>query len=238
MAPNEVSDEKSVVAFFDVDGTLAASNLVDAYLDFALNGKSIVGKGLWLLKFAPKLPYYAIVDWFDRERFNKVFFSNYSGEPIEKLGAWARDQSEDYWTSRLYREALDQVHWHRNQGHKIVLVTGGLREVVEPLADMIDVDSIAATDAEVIGGRLTGNLKSGPLSGDNKTKAAIAEASDLGADLAGCYAYADDLSDQQFLGCVGHPVAVNPDRRLKNLARARGWPIRWWRKRANATSTH
>ena len=31
--------------------------------------------------------------------------------------------------------------------------------------------------------------------------------------------------DMPFLECVGNPVAVNPDRELRRIAAARGWPV-------------
>ena len=45
------------------------------------------------------------------------------------------------------------------------------------------------------------------------------------ADLAQSKAYSDSFSDCPMLESVGHPVAVNPDRRLRRLAAARGWPV-------------
>jgi phosphoserine phosphatase len=42
-------------------------------------------------------------------------------------------------------------------------------------------------------------------------------------DLARCTAYGDAASDLPLLRAVGTPIAVNPDRRLANAARAAGW---------------
>jgi hypothetical protein len=45
-------------------------------------------------------------------------------------------------------------------------------------------------------------------------------------DLSRSFAYSDSFTDAPMLDSVGHPVAVNPDRVLANLARERGWEIR------------
>jgi phosphoserine phosphatase len=50
-------------------------------------------------------------------------------------------------------------------------------------------------------------------------------------DLQKSYAYADSYADREILECVGHPVAVNPDRRLRKVAQSRGWETRIWRRR-------
>jgi phosphoserine phosphatase len=46
-----------------------------------------------------------------------------------------------------------------------------------------------------------------------------------GIDWSGSWALADRLSDLPVLELVGHPVAVHADRKLRRLARQRGWEI-------------
>ena len=43
-----------------------------------------------------------------------------------------------------------------------------------------------------------------------------------GIDLAASYAYSDSASDVPMLEMVGHPVAVNPDAELSEIARVLG----------------
>jgi phosphoserine phosphatase len=40
-----------------------------------------------------------------------------------------------------------------------------------------------------------------------------------------CYAYSDSVTDLPLLEVVGHPRVVNPDRALRRIAAARGWPV-------------
>lgn len=233
MAPNDTGQGGATGAFFDVDGTLAASNLVDAYIDFRLSNRTLPGRGIWLLGFIPKLPYYALVDWFSRARFNKILFGSYEDVLLEELRSWAEREGVQYWASRLYADARLEIGRHRDRGHKIGLVTGGLMVTVRPLSSMLSVDGVAAAEVESFNGRLTGRLATGPLSGQAKVEGTWRLADTMGVDLRKSYAYADSYSDRHFLECVGHPVAVNPDRRLRRLARARGWSIRMWRRRGS-----
>src|SRR5258708_21283346 len=46
-----------------------------------------------------------------------------------------------------------------------------------------------------------------------------------GIDLAGSWAYSDSITDLPMLEAVGRPVAVNPDKDLRRVARERGWPV-------------
>ena len=215
-------------AFFDVDRTSASSNLLDAYLDFTLDGKGPLGRAVSVVGVLTRAPLYAYLDWLDRMRFIERFFKNYNGVSVDAMERWARGPGLDYWSRHLFQETRDQVNWHREQGHKIVLLTGGLLEMVAPLGAILQTDEVMASRCGVSAGRFTGELSSGPLSGAAKAEAAEAWANQSGVDLSESYAYADDMSDLPLLELVGHPVAVNPERRLEKLAHSRGWPVQRW----------
>ena len=173
-------------------------------------------------------PIYAYLDWRNRVRFIKRFFRNYNGAPLESLERWARGPGIDYWTRRLFREARDQANWHREQGHRLVILTGGLFEMVNPLGEILHADEVMASRCRILEGRFTGELASGPLGGASKAIAAESWAQEHGVDMSESYAYADDMSDLPLLELVGHPIAVNPARPLEKLALSRGWPVRRW----------
>jgi hypothetical protein len=50
-------------------------------------------------------------------------------------------------------------------------------------------------------------------------------AAERGYSLPGCYAYSDSITDRPLLEAVGNPRVVNPDRALRRIATARGWPV-------------
>jgi phosphoserine phosphatase len=64
--------------------------------------------------------------------------------------------------------------------------------------------------------------------GDGKSVVTEAWCARRGIDLAKCYFYTDSMSDVSLLEKVGHPVAVNPDRRLRAHAKKRGWAVMDW----------
>jgi HAD superfamily hydrolase (TIGR01490 family) len=217
--------------FFDVDGTLGSTNIVLAYLAFRLHGTSRLRRWAFSTLFLPKVPFYAVLDTFSRERFCEVFYRSYASVRLSDLERWAAEAGRHFWERRLFPGALRQLDDHRARGHRIVLVSGGIEPILRPLAQMLAPDALVAAQPEMEDGRLTGRLVGGPLSGHKKARAAQEIAATLGVDLQQSYAYADSYADREILECVGHPVAVNPDRRLRRLARSRGWQIRRWRHR-------
>ena len=216
-------------AFFDVDGTLGSTNIVLTYIAFRNDGASRMERWLRIASVVPKIPYYKLLDRLSRNLFCTVFYRKYAGVERPELDAWAQRDVERYWHGRLYTAALRKLEEHRERGHRIGIVSGSLEPVLKPLADALGADVLLSTEPEMDGIRMTGRLASGPLNGEHKAAALRRLSDSMGIDLACCYAYGDSYADKEFLESVGHPVAVNPDRRLKKLAESRGWPIHNWR---------
>ena len=63
------------------------------------------------------------------------------------------------------------------------------------------------------------------LHAEAKADCVRALAEQEGYDLAECTAYSDSHTDLPFLELVGHPVVVNPDRKLRRVAAERQWPV-------------
>ena len=200
-------------------------------MDFRLRGLSLLKRWAWLALFLPRLPYYGILDTVSRNRFSERFYRNYATFDQSELELWAASAGERYWAPRLFPEALLELQHHREQGHRIILVSGGIEPMLKPLAEMLEADGLIATQPEVEGTRLTGRLVDGPMGEERKAEATRQVRDALGIDLSESYGYGDSYADEAFLESVGHPVAVNPDRRLRKLARSRGWQIRIWRRR-------
>jgi len=122
-------------------------------------------------------------------------------------------------------ESRDLIEMHRSVGREQWIVSASSQGIVEPLAHAIGMTGAIGTRVAVRDGIYTGELDGPFVYGEGKVEAIRAIADARGYDLERCYAYSDSISDQPMLELVGHPVAVNPDRGLEALARARGWPI-------------
>ncbi|OOK69901.1 haloacid dehalogenase-like hydrolase family protein [Mycobacterium kansasii] len=68
-------------------------------------------------------------------------------------------------------------------------------------------------------GRLVGDI----LHGTGKAHAVRSLAIREGLNLKRCTAYSDSYNDVPMLSLVGTAVAINPDSRLRSVARERGW---------------
>jgi phosphoserine phosphatase len=93
------------------------------------------------------------------------------------------------------------------------------------LADYLGATDVIANRLEIKDGHATGRLLRPVVAGPEKARLIRDHAKSRGFDLDHCFAYSDSYSDVPMLSVVGHPAAVNPDTRLRTLARTYGWPV-------------
>ncbi|HVA39565.1 MAG TPA: haloacid dehalogenase-like hydrolase, partial [Candidatus Binataceae bacterium] len=74
-------------------------------------------------------------------------------------------------------------------------------------------------------GLATGRLHDPVMAGEAKAAWCAQYADANRISLGASWGYADSHYDLPFLAALGHPVAVNPDRRLMAVARSRQWPV-------------
>jgi HAD superfamily hydrolase (TIGR01490 family) len=129
-------------------------------------------------------------------------------------------------TSKALRPEMRKlIESIKADGGEVVLATSSLDFIVRPLAELLGIDAVLASELEYEDGRCTGRIAGKPLFGHAKRDAVLAYARGRGVALADCAFYSDSIHDLPLLLEVGEPVAVAPDRRLRREAEARGWSI-------------
>jgi HAD superfamily hydrolase (TIGR01490 family) len=215
----------TAAAFYDVDGTLIRSNIVASFAWYARNQPTLAGSLKKSVKTLVSLPMFAIADKVSRKLFNELFYTYYAGESEDRLVVLAEELFEGVIKPSIYPRAHDLLEQARRAGLKNVLVTGGLDFTVRPLARYLGVDAFIANTLEFENGYATGQLGKPFVAGATKATIMRDYAAAHGIDLARSYAYTDSYSDYPMLTVVGHPTAVNPDLRLRTVARSYDWPI-------------
>jgi HAD superfamily hydrolase (TIGR01490 family) len=213
-------------AFFDLDKTVIAKASMVAF------GRPLYREGLISRRVLARAIYGQLVYMYmgaDEEKLERMRDSVLAltkGWEQSKVREIVDETLEEVVEPIVYDEALDLINEHKAAGRKVFIVSASPEEIVEPLSRYLGVDAYLATrstiDAE---GRYTGTTEF-YCYGPNKAEAmhAIAEEQDI--DLSRSYAYSDSATDIPMLECVGHPVAVNPDRELARAAEEFGWDVR------------
>jgi HAD superfamily hydrolase (TIGR01490 family) len=129
-------------------------------------------------------------------------------------------------------QALALVRQHQQAGDQVVIITATNEFVTRPIADAFGVDELIAVELvrdTVPGstGWITGDIKGVPSFREGKVKRFEdwLDKRQLAWGDAEVTFYTDSINDLSLMDNVDHPVATNPDDRLRLLATQRGWRI-------------
>jgi HAD superfamily hydrolase (TIGR01490 family) len=242
---NEVEDVREVqeksaagAAFFDIDGTLLVKPSLERrfFRELQRCGKIPARNYFsWLAETALQgLP--------DPRRLRAVAQTNKSylrGVRAEiPFASGAGSARPEGWLPEFFPAAIQRVWWHALRGDAIVLVSGTLAPLAEIVQCALQREllwrgveykiSVIATQLEISAGYWTGRVAGAAICGEEKALAVKEFARAQNISLACCSAYGDSSLDRCMLAAVGHAFAVNPTRRLRGIARSRGWAILSW----------
>ena len=212
-------------AFFDVDGTLLRTNIVHAFAFYAMNQGSIFGTAWRTARTLAGAPLYWALDKVNRKVFNEVFYDSYRGISEDSLVELAHELFDEVLRPAIHAGTPQLLAQARRAGCRIVLVTGALDFTVRELARHLGADDLIANRMHFVEGVATGRVVPPIVEGAHKALIVREYCGREGFALDQSHAYSDSFSDYPMLAVVGHPAAVNPDLRLRNVARAYEWPI-------------
>ena len=217
-------------AFFDLDKTIVSRSSSLA-LSRPLYRAGMVSRGQLMRGAYAQLVYLLVgADEQRMERLKEGMLALTKGWDRGQVERLVQDVILDVIDPYVYQEALDLMELHRAEGRQIYIVSSSPEEVVRPLARHFGASGVIATRAQVgEDGRYTGELEFYAY-GHQKADAIRDIADRVGLELAGSYAYTDSITDLPMLEAVGNPVAVNPDPRLRRIARDRRWAVERWRE--------
>jgi len=211
------------LALFDLDNTL-------------LGGDSDHAWGDWLCErgILDGATYKARNDAFYQDylagRLNITDYLNFTLDifgrtEMAQLDAWHREFMAECIEPIILPKALALLDRHRAAGDKLVIITATNRFVTAPIAARLDVDTLLATECEMVDGRYTGRTTDVPCFKEGKVTRLNRWMQENGFDLDGSTFYSDSMNDLPLLEQVSYPVAVDPDPKLMAEAEDRNWPI-------------
>ncbi|WP_374727479.1 HAD family hydrolase [Haloactinomyces albus] len=152
-----------------------------------------------------------------------------AGRDVADLVELSEEIYDELMADRIWAGTRALAQMHLDAGQRVWLVTATPVELAQIIARRLGLTGALGTVAESSHGLYTGRLVGEMLHGKAKAHAVRALATSEGLDLRRCTAYSDSSNDVPMLSAVGTAVAVNPDQRLRDVARSRGWEIRDFR---------
>lgn len=134
----------------------------------------------------------------------------------------------DWIAPELKPEALRLIRGHQDAGDLVAIVTATNEFVTRPIAAAFGVPDLIAVELERDAtGWITGEIRGTPSMREGKVLRVGQWLAAQGLDWLDVEStfYSDSTNDLPLLERVDHPVATNPDARLRTLALERGWRI-------------
>jgi HAD superfamily hydrolase (TIGR01490 family) len=211
------------LAIFDLDNTLLAGDS-----DY-LWGRFLADKHL--------------VDPVRHERENRRFYEEYKGgtldiheflefqlQPLVRIPAATLERLRTEFLSEkiapiVLPQAVSLLESHHSNGNVRVIITATNRFITAPIAALLGVDHLIATDPEIIDGAFTGKITGIPCFREGKVTRLWNWMREHAYNLHDSWFYSDSHNDIPLLEQVTHPVAVDPDPTLQQHAELKDWEI-------------
>ncbi len=150
-----MNNQTKSLALFDFDGTITTK---DTFIEFIKFTEGTSGFHWGIFKQSPLLLLYALKIIPNYLAKQKLFASFYQGTETTFFNHWAED-FKAYINTIVKPKALNRLDFHRSLGHRIVIVSAGLENMIEPWCRENNIELIA-TKIEFNNGQLTGKFAS------------------------------------------------------------------------------
>lgn len=215
------------LALFDLDHTLIPIDSDHEWGEFLARSGAIDGDALRQANNEWYAHYQA--GTLDPVKYLEFAFGTLAQFPRAQLDAWHAQYMEEVIRPAIAPAAVALVDRHLEAGDLVAIITATNSFVTGPVAKLFKVHHLIAAQPEVAAdGRMTGRLLGTPTYGPGKvthTQAWLQGQGKTIADFPQSYFYSDSQNDIPLLSAVTHPVATNPNDKLRAHAMSHGWPI-------------
>jgi HAD superfamily hydrolase (TIGR01490 family) len=213
---------KSYIAFFDLDRTIISANSGSILVRQAYKG------GLLSTKSLLSAIYQSYLYKFNLRDTNQI---------ISKMGSWVKGFPaealinlsdlivNDFLLDAIRQEIFEEILLHKTCNAEVVLLSSAISQICAPIGEYLGMDNVICTEMEVVNGVLTGEPVGSFCFGEQKVVRLIDYCRKNNVDSKDSWYYGDSISDLPVLSSVGHPVCVNPDKKLRKKALQSDWKI-------------
>lgn len=216
------------IAFFDFDETVISFKSMFSFLQFFLKEqypedgenrfRSYMNdvKNKWL----NNIP---------REAINSDYYQQFKGESKDKLlsvrDRWILQEKGLYGNCFYIKETIKLIRRYQENNTSIVIVSGSIQDIIEPLAYEIGADAVLATKMKINNGVYTGEFVAPQTIGQGKALAITHYMQEHEVEKQHTVAWGDHESDYPMLYAAGHGGIVSKDLQTLSAAQSKGFSV-------------
>ena len=211
------------LAIFDLDNTLLSIDSDHAWGEFLLEQGAVDPIAYREANERFMTDYNA--GTLDMAAFLEMALKPLADNSPEQLSAWHQQFMVSKIEPNILPKAEELLARHRTKGDTLLIITATNRFITAPIAERLGVDHLIAVNPEVKNGRYTGRVSGIPSYREGKVTRLEKWLEDQDLTMEGAWFYSDSHNDLPLLEIVEHPVAVDPDDTLREIAKERQWRI-------------
>ena len=217
---------KSYFAFFDLDQTIIHANsgrllALEAYKGGMMTSMDLV-RGIWLsILYRLNLK--------DTEKIITDMVSWVTGLPETTLIDLSIRIFDNFLLNAITDNARSEIRFHKEKNAGIVILSSSLSTVCQAVAKHLEMDDVISSKLEVVDGLYTGRPVGKLCFGEEKAVRLREYCKKNNSKVRDAWYYGDSIADFPALKIVGHPVCVNPDKKLVRWANKNDWKICRWK---------
>ena len=211
------------LALFDLDNTLLGGDSDHAWGDY-LCARGILNGAAYKARNDEFYQDY-LAGTLDNAAYLNFSMEIFGQHDMGQLDKWHGEFMHDCIDALMLPKAAELLAKHREAGDTLVIITATNRFITAPIAKKLGVEHLIATECEIVDGRYTGRSTDVPCFREGKVTRLNRWIEENGYSLEGSYFYSDSINDLPLLEQVTHPVAVDPDEKLRAEAEQRGWQV-------------
>lgn len=151
------------------------------------------------------------------------------GIPAETIKSLCSRVSRDVLIPSVFPAARHEIEKHKMERASTVILSSALSCICSELADYLRIDDVICSELEIVNGYCTGLVKGSPCFGEEKLERLRNYCEKNNNKINESWYYGDSIYDLPVMSYVGHPVCINPDRKLRKTAVINKWNIHYWR---------
>ena len=205
---------------FDLDDTLLSGDCEREWITF------LTSKGL-MNDSSAKLDQFdldyrkGILDFEEYSTFIQKPIMGLTREELDNLIEEFIQKNIHDLTDNLTKDLLNEASF----ADKVLIASGSHDFLVKGFADFFKIDSSIGTPVELKNNIFTGQLSGEPTFSDGKVRAVEKWCNINDIEVKDSIFYSDSINDLPMFEVCGVPVAVNPDEKLKKIAKERAFKV-------------
>lgn len=211
------------LAIFDLDNTLLADD------SDCLWGKFLIEQGYVDAETHQKEHEYYYRSYLngnlDIAVFSEFQFRFLAENDMNELLTWREPFIEKYIRPIVLEKAVTLINKHREQKDILLIITATNSFITKPIAELLNIDHLIATEPEISGGQYTGKLNGIASFAEGKVTRYEQWLQKNKFRPEKSWFYSDSHNDIPLLSYVTYPTAVDPDDILSAEAKKRNWPV-------------